>query len=75
MKKDNKYIEIMEAYNVKYKTKVRIIDESVIVPPGALSVNQNDVVTIFKVDGMYCNGINANNERIYIAAWTNVEII
>lgn len=65
----------MEAHNVKYGTKVRIVDNDVHTPPATLSIDLDDVITILNLDGMYCNAINKDGERIYIAAWTNVEEI
>lgn len=64
----------MEAHNVKYGTKVIIIDEDVKIPPGALQVNKGDEITISKLDGMYCNGIDKDGSRVYIAGWTKVEL-
>ena len=63
----------MEAYNVKYGTKVKIIDDEVKVPPSAIPVNKGDKITIHRLDGMYCNGIDKDGNRIYIAGWTEVE--
>lgn len=65
----------MEVYEVNYNTKVKIIDENVKIPPGAKIVKKDDIVTIFKLDGMYCNGIDETGERIYIGGWTKVEIV
>lgn len=65
----------MEAYNVKYGTKVIVTDENVKVPPDAIPVFQGDEITIHKLDGMYCNGVNKDGDKIYIAAWTEVESI
>ena len=63
----------MEAYNVKYGTKVIVTDEDVKTPPSSIPVNKGDEITIYKLDGMYCNGINKDGDRIYIAALTEVE--
>ena len=62
----------MKAYNVKYGTKVTVIDDDIKVPPDALPVNKGDEITIQRLDGMYCNALNKDGERIYIAAWTEV---
>ena len=48
----------MKAHNVKYGTKVIVTD---------------DEITIHRLDGMYCNAIDKDGYRIYIAAWTEVE--
>ncbi len=64
----------MEAYNVKQGTKVIIIDDDVKTPPDSISVKKGDEITIDRLDGMYCNGINSNGDRIYIAAWTEVQL-
>jgi hypothetical protein len=63
----------MEAYNVKYGTKVIVTDENVKTPPASIPVNKGDEITIHRLDGMYCNGIDKYNNRIYIASWTEVE--
>lgn len=63
----------MKAYNVKYGTKVRVTDENLSNPPDSISVNKGDEITIHRLDGMYCNGIDQDGNRIYIAAWTEVE--
>lgn len=63
----------MEAYNVKYGTKVIVTDDEVKTPPSSIPINNGDVITIHKLDGMYCNGIDKDGNRIYIAGWTEVE--
>ena len=65
----------MEAYKIKYGTKVVITDEDIRIPPDSLELKKGDIITIHKLDGMYCNGIDADGNRIYIAAWTEVEPI
>lgn len=52
----------MKAYDIKYGTKVKIISKIVIIPIGALPVITNDIITIFQLDGMYCNGTNKNGD-------------
>jgi len=63
----------MEAYKVKYGTKVIVNDEDVQTPPSSKQINKGDEITIYRPDGMYCNGIDKDGDRIYIAAWTEVE--
>ena len=63
----------MEAYDVKYGTKVIVIDENVKTPPSSIPVKKGDEITVYKLDGMYCNGINKDGDRIYIAALTEVQ--
>ena len=63
----------MEAYNVKYGTKVTVTDENVKTPPSSIQINKGDEITIHRLDGMYCNGIDKDGNRIYIAGWTEVE--
>ena len=65
----------MEAHEVKYGTKVIITDENIKVPVGSTKINKGDEITIHKLDGMYCNGINKDGNRIYISAWTEVKEI
>ena len=64
----------MEAHEVKYGTKVKIIDENVRIPPSSIPINKGDEITIHRLDGMYCNGIDKDGNRIYIAGWTEVEL-
>jgi hypothetical protein len=65
----------MKAYNVKRNTKVKITDKKIKVPPGAPQVNTGDIITIGRLDDMYCNGTDGNGNKIYIAAWTEVSYI
>jgi hypothetical protein len=64
----------MNAYEVKSGTKVKVKSEEVFVPPGALPVLTGDEITIHRLDGMYCNGVNKDGDRIYINALTEVEV-
>lgn len=63
----------MKAYNVKYGVKVVVTDDEVNTPPSSMPINKGDVITIHKPDGMYCNGLDKDGNRIYIAGWTDVE--
>lgn len=65
----------MKAYEVKQGTKVIIIDDNVKTPPSSIPVNKGDKITINRLDGMYCNGINKDGNRIYIAGWTEVNVL
>jgi hypothetical protein len=64
----------MEAYKVKQGTKVVVTDNSVKTPPSSIPVNKGDIITINRLDGMYCNGVNEHGDRVYVASWTEVEI-
>jgi len=63
----------MEAHKVKYGTIVRVTDENVKAPPLSVPVKKGDIITIFRLDGMYCNGKDSKGNMIYIAGWTEVE--
>lgn len=65
----------MQVHEIPYGTKVKITDASVSIPPGAPLLSSGEVITIFKLDGMYCNGENESGDRIYVAAWTNVDLV
>lgn len=65
----------MEAYQVKYGTKVKVVDDNVKTPPSSLPVKKGDIITIERLDGMYCNAIDCKGNKVYIAAWTQVEFI
>ena len=63
----------MEAHNVKYGTKVIVTDENVNTPPASIPISKGDKITIYRLDGIYCSGIDKDGERVYIAGWTEVE--
>jgi len=63
----------MEAYNIKYGTKVIVTDKKVRTPLQSIPVSKGDEITIHNLDGMYCNGVNKDGQKIYVAAWTEVE--
>ena len=65
----------MEAHNVKYGTKVIVTDDKVksTTLPSIPHKSKGDEITIYRLDGMYCNGIDKDGNRIYIAGWTEVE--
>ena len=63
----------MEAHNVKYGTKVIVTDDNVKTPPSSIPINKGDEITIHRLDGVYCNGIDKDGNRVYIAGWTEVE--
>ena len=65
----------MEAYKVKYKTKVKVVDDNIKTPPSSMPVKKGDIITIIRLDGMYCNAIDSKGNRVYIAVWTEVEFI
>lgn len=65
----------MEVHQIARGMKVRVIDENIKTPPSSILVKKGDIVTIGSLDGMYVNGINEDGDRIYIAAWTKVEIL
>lgn len=65
---------MMKAYNVKYGTKVTVVDDDVRVPVDSIPVNKGDEITIYRLDGTYCNGIDKDGNRIYIAGWTEVNV-
>ena len=65
----------MKIYELKPGSIVKIIDESVRTPPSSPQVKTNDIVTLIKLDGMYCSAKNIDGMLVYVAAWTEVEII
>jgi len=48
-------------------------DENVNTPPSSIPIKKGDEITIYRLDGIYCNGIDKDGNRIYIAGWTEVE--
>lgn len=65
----------MKAYNVERGTKVIVTDDEIGIPPGSIEIKKGDEITIFRLDGMYCNGKDKDGNLIYIAGWTEVELI
>jgi len=65
----------MEAHEVKYGTRVKVIDKNVNIPPASVPVKQGDIIKILGIDGMYCKGKDAKGDIVYIAAWTDVEYV
>jgi len=63
----------MEAHEVKYGTKVIVIDKNVKTPPSSIPIKKGDVITIFRLHGMYCKGKDSKGNMIFIAGWTEVE--
>jgi hypothetical protein len=63
----------MEAYEIKRNTKVRVLSDEVRTPPSSLPISKGDVITILNMDGMYCNCLDKDNNRVYISALTEVE--
>jgi len=63
----------MEAYEIKRNTKVIVLSEEVRTPPSSLPISKGDVITILNMDGMYCNCLDKDNNRVYISALTEVE--
>ena len=63
----------MKAFNVEYGTKVIVTEENVQIPIAATPINKGDKITILRLDGVYCNGIDKNGDRVYIDAMTEVE--
>jgi hypothetical protein len=63
----------MKAHIVKYGTKVIVTDKNVKTPPSSIPINKGDEITIYRLDGMYCNGIDKDGNRIYVAGCTEVE--
>ena len=63
----------MEAHEVRRGTKVTVMDDNVRVPVGSTPINKGDEITILALDAMYCNGKDKDGNKVYIAAWTNVE--
>jgi hypothetical protein len=63
----------MQIHEAKYRSKVRIIDNPIKTPPLSLEVKKGDVLKVLRLDGMYCNCINENGDRVYVAGWTEVE--
>lgn len=64
----------MKAMDCKYGQIVRVIGDAT-VPPDALEVDNDEVIKIFRLDGMYVNAQNEVGQWVYIPAWQEVEIL
>jgi hypothetical protein len=64
----------MELYEVPKGSKIRALGD-IKTPPGAHSIEVNDILEFSHVDGMYGLCKNAEGERVYLVAWTEVKII
>jgi hypothetical protein len=64
----------MKAWKVPYGSKVTVTDEKITTPPGAKGIRKGDVIIILRLDGMYVNATDKHGDRIYISAWTEVEL-
>jgi hypothetical protein len=65
----------MEAHQVKYGTKVKVVDDNVKTPPSSIPVKKGDIITIERLDGMYCNAIDSEGNKVYVAGWTEVKYL
>ena len=65
----------MKIYKLKPGSIVKITDEGVCTPPSSPQVETNDIVTLIKLDGMYCSVKNVDGIIVFVAAWTEVEIV
>ena len=65
----------MKLYEVPKKRRIKVLDESVVVPYKGIKVNQHDVLHFDRLDGMYSHCRNSANQVVHIAAWTTVEVV
>jgi hypothetical protein len=65
----------MKAYQLIKGTKVIVKDCAVGVPPHSIPVYQDEVLTLGKLDGIYCNAINEKGDKVYIHGLTEVHEI
>lgn len=63
----------MKLHSVPWNTKIRVLEEAT-VPPGASEIHKGDELTFYTIDGMY-SLCKKGDESVYLAAWTEVEII
>lgn len=65
----------MKLYEVPRNSKIRIIDQDIIVPPISNTINPEDILEFKKLDGMYSYCYNSKGEVVHPAAFSKVEII
>lgn len=64
----------MTFIDVPQHSTVRLL-ENAATPPAAPLVWKGDVVKFHNIDGMYAFCTNQDGDAVYIAAWTEVEIV
>lgn len=65
----------MKLYDVPRGSYFRVVEENAVIPPDALDIKQGDVLKALNLDGMYYNCENADGQRVYLAAFSDVEIV
>ena len=63
----------MKLYEVPRNTGIRVLEEGT-VPPAAPAIHKGDILRFHEIDGMY-SVCYRGEERVYLAAYTEVEII
>jgi len=54
---------------------IKVIDRNIKIPPCSPKVSQNDELKFFHIDGMYSYCTTKDKQVVYLAAWTEVDII
>jgi len=64
----------MKLYDVPDNNKIRLLENPVI-PPASVPVEKEDILLFYHIDGMYGSCENADGYIVYIAGWTEVEVV
>ncbi len=66
----------MNLMDVTKGTKFKLSNASeTSVPPSSIMPDAHETYTSGWLDGMYCNALDSNGNRVYFAAWTEVDLI
>ena len=65
----------MKLYEVPNGSDIRILDNEILVPPGAKGVSKDDIIRFLWIDGMYSRCQDNEGNAVYLAAWTEVEVV
>ena len=65
----------MKLYEVPRNSKIRIIDEDVMIPPASIPAKESDVLNFSHCDGMYSYCTDADGNVVHISGMTEVEIV
>ena len=64
----------MKLHKVPKGTKIKVKSD-IKVPPGALKIQEEQILIFNHVDGMYSHCLDLKGNIVHLVAWTEVEII
>lgn len=64
----------MKLYDVPNNTKIRVIGD-IKTPIASKEINENQILSFKRIDGMYSLCKTNNNKTVHLVAWAEVEIM